>query len=360
MGNAKGTSLRTWVSGRSASEGTSDTVVQAHPPEKCEAEKQPEPASSLVATDVARRFSDLGEIGRGGMASVRRAKDRNLLRTVAIKILDQDIARHAPEVQRFVEEAQITGQLEHPGIVPVHEMGTDQDGIHYICMRYVRGQTLEEAIADAGDERLSPEKLTDLLQIFVKVCDAVAFAHSRGILHRDIKPSNVMVGEFGQVYVVDWGIARLLPGGSGAVSVRRPKGLNLDHAGAPLGTFGYMAPEQLRGDEDLDARTDVFALGATLYHILTGEPPYRKTAMGELVLQIAFADIPDPRSRTTRVIPDGLCQIVRHATSLERDERYPSVIALRDDVRRFLRGDALAFAGLRGRRVHRPRGRTGT
>ena len=272
------------------------------------------------------------------MASVRRAKDRNLLRTVAIKILDQDIARHAPEVQRFVEEAQITGQLEHPGIVPVHEMGTDQDGVHYICMRYVRGQTLEEAIADAGDERLSSEKLTDLLQIFVKVCDAVAFAHSRGILHRDIKPSNVMVGEFGQVYVVDWGIASLLPGGSGAVSVRRPEGLNLDHPGAPLGTFGYMAPEQLRGDSELDARTDVFALGATLFHILTGEPPYRKTTMGELVLQIAFADIPDPRSRTSCAIPDGLCQMVRRATALDRDERYPTVLDLRDDVRRFLRG----------------------
>ena len=220
------------------------------------------------------------------MSTVHRARDRNLLRTVAIKILDEDVAKRRREVQRFVEEAQITGQLEHPGIVPVYEFGTDSGGSHYICMQYVRGLTLEQIIAEAGIERLAPERLADLLQIFVKVCDAVAFAHSRGVLHRDIKPSNIMVGAFGQVYVVDWGVARAgeqaLVDDDSTVSVRRPDGFEVDAPGAPVGTFAYMAPEQFTGETDLDIRVDVFGLGATLFHILAGRAPYQGSCVGAI------------------------------------------------------------------------------
>jgi len=208
---------------------------------------------TFLATD---KFIECELIGQGGMGSVIRAFDTDLQRDVAIKVLSPDSSSEGA-IARFIEEARIAGRLEHPNIVPVHEFGTDARGVRYLCMRLIEGETLEDTLNWAGLSRLEPDFLRDLMQVFLKVCDAVAFAHSRGILHRDLKPSNVMIGDFGQVYVVDWGVARPTPRFvSGGESVAEP---HSDPFGAVVGSPHYMAPEQLRGQHaDLDERPDVF------------------------------------------------------------------------------------------------------
>lgn len=154
---------------------------------------------------LSHRYVDLGQIGEGGMSTVRRIRDLSLMREVALKRLDPELNFEEDRVLRFLEEAQITGQLDHPNIVPIHELGEDEDGAFYFSMKLVEGRNLEEEIEDAGAERLAPERLVEFLEILVRVCEAVSFAHSRGVIHRYLKPANVMVGDYGQVYVMDWG-----------------------------------------------------------------------------------------------------------------------------------------------------------
>jgi len=212
-------------------------------------------------------------------------------------------------------------------------------------MRLVQGRTLEDSLNDAGNARLETDRLADFLQILVKVCEAVSFAHSRGVIHRDLKPSNVMMSDFGQVYVLDWGVAR--------PAIREPKserpGVDLgsegrdsepDAPGTLVGTPCYMAPEQLRGQHDeVDERTDVFALGATLYQILTGQPPrlpesIRSILMGEGRFEIAPPETVVPDA----TIPGELSRIALKAMSHERERRYLSVGEMKAEIERFLRG----------------------
>ena len=166
------------------------------------------PDGPLLASD---RFVAGEVIGRGGTSIVIRAFDTSIQRDVAVKVLAPEAEDGGVEIERFAEEARIAGQLEHPNILPVYEFGLDQRGKRFLCMRLVEGKTLEQALDLAGESRLAPNRLAEFLQIFVKVCDAVSFAHSRGVIHRDLKPTNIMISDFGQVYVLDWGIARLLP-----------------------------------------------------------------------------------------------------------------------------------------------------
>src|SRR5262245_13723505 len=227
--------------------------------------------SSTARVDVGR-YEVFEQVGQGGMGTVLRGRDPELDRELAIKTLRVEHRASAGLARRFLEEARIGGQLQHPGVVPVHELGT-ADGLPYFTMKLVRGRTLAELL----QERSSPaDGLPRLLQVFEQVCQTVAYAHSRGILHRDLKPDNIMVGAFGEVQVMDWGLAKVLdrPGEEGTVHPASDVRLQTQ-AGTVAGTPAYMAPEQARGEVgQLDARADVFGLGAILCAILTGRPPF--------------------------------------------------------------------------------------
>ncbi len=211
--------------------------------------------------DRVRRYRIDGSLGRGGMGVVLEGRDGQLDRTVAVKLLHEGDGADPERRRRFEEEARIGGSLQHPGIVPVHEFGEDEAGRPYFTMRRIQGRTLAALLAERGADPAGDRRR--FLSIFERVAEAVAYAHSRSIVHRDLKPGNVMVGEFGEVLVVDWGLARRLD-------------RDVEEPGRQIaGTPAYMAPEQARGEvAEIDRRTDVFALGAMLCEILTGRPPY--------------------------------------------------------------------------------------
>lgn len=275
------------------------------------------------------------ELARGGMGRIHPATDRNLLRHVALKRLDRKFAKEAFYRDGFVAEAQITGQLEHPNIVPVHELAIDEHGVPYFTMKLVRGSPLDRWLGDPLLPLGSSERLEKGLEIFTKVCDAVAYAHHRGVIHRDLKPENIMVASFGQVYVMDWGLARLsrTRPASGASSQMEAPG--------PVGTPGYMAPEQARGDpSEMDERSDVFGLGAVLYEIVSGKTPYGgyddlESAIGRARAG-AVVSIDDATAHIG--ISKRLRNIVARATAPEPEDRYESVLDLQRDVVSFLRG----------------------
>ena len=237
----------------------------------------------------AARLQLLGEIARGGMGAVLKGRDVDLGRDVAVKVLLEAHHTKAEWVQHFVEEAQIGGQLQHPGVVSLYELGRLPDRRLYFTMKLVKGRTLAALLT----ARKAPEEGRDrLVGIFLQACQALAYAHAHGVIHRDLNPSNIMVGAFGKVQVMDWGLAKVLPQGGVAderdsrpaedVSVIRtgrgtdvPGSGSNTEAGTVLGTPAYMAPEQARGNVELvDERADVFGLGAILCEVLTGEPSY--------------------------------------------------------------------------------------
>jgi serine/threonine-protein kinase len=260
-------------------------------------------------SDRSGRLQLLGEIARGGMGAVLKGRDVDLGRDLAVKVL---LERHgkSPELtRRFVEEAQIAGQLQHPGVVPVYELGTFADRRPFFTMKLVKGRTLSallEARRDPTEDR--PRHLV----IFEQVCQTMAYAHARGVIHRDLKPSNVMVGAFGEVQLMDWGLAKVLVSGGVADderstrrsdesvirTVRSGSDADASCAGSILGTPAYMAPEQARGEvEGLDERADVFGLGAILCEILTGQPPYVGRSAAEVQRMAARADLEEALAR---------------------------------------------------------------
>jgi serine/threonine protein kinase len=238
------------------------------------------------------RYELLDRLGRGGMGSVFRVRDKELQREVALKVMTLPAADVAAE--RLRAEARVLARLEHPGIVPVHDVGTLPDGRVFYVMKLVRGVRLDE------HARREPE-LRPLLRVFERLCEAVAFAHDRGVLHRDLKPENVMVGGFGEALVMDWGVG-------------------------VLGTPGYMSPEQARGEaESVDEQSDVYGLGGVLHFLLTGQPPGS-----------------EPRPRRSRGdMPRRLEAICLKALAPRKQERYPKARDLARDVGRFLEGHAV-------------------
>jgi serine/threonine-protein kinase len=249
------------------------------------------------------RYHLMGEVARGGMGAILKGRDIDLGRDLAIKVILEE-HRDVPEImRRFVEEAQIGGQLQHPGIVPVHELGRFPDGRLYIAMKLIRGRTLAALLED----RKGPtDDRPRFLAIFAGVCQTMAYAHSRGVVHRDLKPSNVMAGDFGEVHVMDWGLAKVLDEGgvadelrarrarddSGVIrTIRTGSAAGESIAGSVLGTPSYMAPEQARGELDtLDERADVFGLGSILCEILSGQPAYVGRKGAELYRMAERAD----------------------------------------------------------------------
>jgi hypothetical protein len=255
------------------------------------------------------------ELARGGMGRIHAATDRNLLRHVALKRLDMQLAEVPMYRDGFIAEAQMTGQLEHPNIVPVHELSISEQGVPYFTMKLVQGVSFDAWMRDPSRALGTTERLHEGLDIFIKVCDAVAYAHHRGVIHRDIKPENIMVAEFGQVYLMDWGLARLTKSrpASGSHSQMEAPG--------PVGTAPFMAPEQARGNPaDMDERSDIFGLGAVLYELVSGNViSLDKRAAGLGVAKI-------------------LRNIVNRAVAPNPEDRYQSVVDLQADVRQFLRG----------------------
>jgi hypothetical protein len=277
------------------------------------------------------------ELGRGAMGRIHPATDRNLLRHVALKRLDMQLARQSFYRDGFVAEAQITGQLEHPNIVPVHELAVDDRGIPYFTMKLVQGVSLSRWLRDPSRPVGSVERIAESLEIFVKVCDAVAYAHHRGVIHRDLKPDNIMVAGFGQVYLMDWGLARLTktrPASGSSAQMEAP---------GPVGTPGYMSPEQARGTPgDMDERSDVFGLGAVLYEIVSGKMPFGEFHSPEATLALTRAGSVVPIDEALAAggvgVPRALRDIVAVATAPRPEDRYATVVELQRNVVSFLRG----------------------
>lgn len=277
-------------------------------------------------SDSLARYDPLSELGRGGMGLVREAFDRLLGRHVAIKSL---LSRDQDDAALLVAEAQVCAQLEHPSIVPLYDLDCDENGIPCYTMRVVRGRSLSEVLGERASGE-APFPLARLLGVFRQVCLAVDYAHSRGVVHRDLKPANVVLGEFGEVYVVDWGIARVLEGAS-----VRPISASPRIAGTP----GYMAPEQVEGD-DLDGRADVFALGVMLYELLSGVRPFESDSLRSVVDRRAvMVRTPPSRVDPERQVPPAFDTLVLACLSPDPIGRPGRARAIASAIDEFLDGE---------------------
>jgi serine/threonine protein kinase/lipopolysaccharide biosynthesis regulator YciM len=317
-------------------------------------------ASLGAPSAIGARFRVLRPHARGGLGEVFLARDTELNRDVALKEIQDRYADDPRYRTRFEYEAEVTGGLEHPGIVPVYGLGHTADGRPFYAMRFIRGDSLKDAIRrfhqaeshPGRDPGQSALELRELLGRFVDVCDAVAYAHSRGVLHRDLKPGNIMLGRYGETLVVDWGLAKALEGpeeGPSATPEAEPRlrpssgsAVEPTQAGSAVGTPGYMSPEQVdRRFGPLGVRSDVYCLGATLYHLLTGHAPCEAEQVGAIYQKILAGEVPRPRSLNPRLAP-ALEAICLKALALHPSERYATAEALKADVERWLADEPVA------------------
>jgi len=313
----------------------------------------------------APRYVVVGTAGKGGMGTVRVARDVALLRKVALKELGSVAAGQASSRARFVREVQVTAQLDHPNIVPVYGLEVASDGQPAYAMKLVEGQTFAQLIADTRafyDRDETPDEAHSLatrLDHFLKACDALAYAHDKGVIHRDLKPANLMLGAHREVYVMDWGLCRVRA---------RPDAASLPDAalatsntgetqqGAIMGTPQYMSPEQAQGRQsELGAPSDQCALGLVLYELITLSAPYQADSLLDTLRKASQVDLPAPRHVSPREpIAPELSAIIARATRLDPAARYASVTDFADDIRRYLRGEAvLARPDTRWQRVLR-------
>jgi serine/threonine protein kinase/tetratricopeptide (TPR) repeat protein len=300
-----------------------------------------------AATSDGQRFRLLRPHARGGLGEVFVALDAELHREVALKQIlemhaDDPVSRH-----RFVAEAEITGGLEHPGVVPVYGLGTYGGGRPYYAMRFIRGDSLKEAIEhfhrdatlqnDPGRRAL---ELRKLLRRFLDVCNAVDYAHSRGVIHRDLKPANIILGKHGETLVVDWGLAKAVgradPSAGEQTIAPSSSGSSETLPGSALGTPAYMSPEQAGGDLDrLGPRTDVYSLGATLYCLLSGKPPFEGEDIGEILRKVQAGDVRAPRE-VVPALDRALDAVCAKAMATKPADRYATCRALAEDVERWM------------------------
>ncbi|MEI8573473.1 hypothetical protein U737_01345 [Methylomonas sp. LW13] len=308
-------------------------------------------------------YSLRGAVGVGGGGQVLLGFDERIGREVAIKeLLDQAANDDVELSARFLREARITGRLEHPGIVPVYDLGTKQSGAPYYVMRLVRGDTLAKALKACNDEVLAEHALSrrlSLLDRLIDVCEAVAYAHSKGVIHRDLKPGNIVLGPFGETIVLDWGLAKVENEADLAPLISAaPKQVaddaDLTRIGDILGTPAYMAPEQANPDFGaVDTRSDVFALGCILYYLLAGHPPLRGSA-DEILAQLSSL-APMPSAREPKLpMPPELIAICDKALSKDKTLRFPNAAALADELRAYRDGRLVsAYAYSRGELLRR-------
>ena len=320
---------------------------------------------------LAGRYEDLGSIGAGGMGEVRRVRDRELNRTVAMKIVHAGLSERPSALARFLDEAQATAQLQHPNIVPIYDVGLLRDGRLWFTMREIRGRTLAQVVQEVYDASSTQWRtgangwtFRRVVSTFLLVCRAVGYAHERGVVHRDLKPNNVMVGELGEVYVLDWGLAKImgrpdLPAEAGDLDViRTDRSSSDEHAtqmGRVVGTPAYMPPEQARGQVDrIGARSDVYALGALLYTILSGQPPYAGSPSAVLhqvrssppvpvseqsaPMTLGFETMDVAAVRSGPPLPSELVAACERAMAREPEHRYQTALELAADVEAWLDG----------------------
>lgn len=293
---------------------------------------------------TVRRLDNERALAEGGMGVVTVAKDRSIGREVAVKTLHRHLSAEAPVRRLFLREAQVMGLLEHPHIVPVYDVGEREDGRVCLLMKLIDGRTLSSMVRALPKGPIDTGTLYVLLEVVTKVCDALSYAHDHGVLHLDVKAANVMVGEYGEVYLTDWGIARFdaprAPSNGHAASIAPPA--SEASPGVVIGTLAYLSPEQARGERaTLDARADVFLVGAMLYEILARRAPYPTKDPGEAVALALTATFPTPTAISGAAsVPAELERIVLRAMTKDRADRYPTVRAFRDDLVRFLRGGA--------------------
>lgn len=311
------------------------------------------PASRLPTREDQTRYLIVGEAGKGGMAVVHVAQDSELLRKVALKAMAAD-ARDDEDMQvRFVREAQITAQLDHPHVVPVYALEAAGEGLPAYTMKLIEGRTFSEyldAALSAHEQGRQPDEAHALparLEHFLKVCDAIAYAHSKGVVHRDLKPANVMIGRHNEVYVMDWGICRVLgqsDDATMAASVMPTSGdAGTTQAGAVVGTPRYMAPEQAQGLGDaIGPHTDQCALGLMLHELVTLGAPLAGRTPFEVLENAALGRVRPMTPACTGIpVPRELKAIVARATAYDAKHRYASVRAFAADIRRYLRGEAV-------------------
>ncbi|MCM8537971.1 MAG: serine/threonine protein kinase [Lentisphaeraceae bacterium] len=313
------------------------------------------------------KFVIEGTLGQGGMGTIYDAFDRNVRRKVAIKSINSEIAQNVVSRKYFTKEAQITGQLEHPNIIPVYEMGVNpQDRLYYV-MKRVQGITLADVldgIKDGQRRMIRQYPLPVLLSIYQKVLDAIAYAHARGVVHLDLKPENIMVGEFGEVLVLDWGIARLR---KRSPNVDQTRFVTLDDSvnlgedfenEQVIGTPAFMAPEQASGkSKTIGTRTDIYALGAILYNILTLRPPAAGRTTTVVLKKIVTGRVIDPlsynepnnkqqeniihlRHLPDEKVPEALSKVCMKAMNERLDGRYQAVRDLQEDLYAYFSGYA--------------------
>ena len=304
-------------------------------------------AEPVLDPEIARRYKMIGEVGRGGLGRVMRARDLHLDRQVAVKEL---LEPNVDAQRRFVREAMITARLQHPAIVPVYDVGESRERSPFYAMKLVSGKSLAEVLAATTTfhQRLA------LLGAVIAVADAMAYAHSERIIHRDLKPQNVLVGDFAETVVIDWGLAKDLnvveADSAGPYRLAASSSETLD--GAVLGTPAYMPPEQALGDE-VDERADVYALGAMLYHVLAGAPPHTGKTVEALLAEVVAGTVIPLAEREPRV-PMDLAAIVGKAMARDRAGRYPTARELSEDLHRFQTGQLVAaHRYTRGERMRR-------
>lgn len=307
--------------------------------------------------------TDWSQIGKGGAGSVYRAWDEDLTRKVALKLLHRRYVDSTSDVDpslrrraqaRFVHEAQLTAQLDHPGIVPVHDFGVTSTGRPYFTMKMVKGKTLGHVI-ELLSKRSSTWTLTRTLGLFIKASEALAYAHDKGVIHRDLKPANIMVGKFGEVYVMDWGLLKRVEQDTSQASMAVTQVADLPDVpeaeaaagitdqGDALGTATYMAPEQALGDLDAVGRwSDIYGLGAILYHILAGAAPFLAGGKHPRVLEIIEAHRsgkgPESIDEVAPRAPMELRRIVAKAMMRKPEDRYANVTEMSDELIEFIEG----------------------
>jgi WD40 repeat protein/serine/threonine protein kinase len=298
------------------------------------------------ADGAGRRFHVLRPHARGGLGEVFLAFDRELNRTVALKELQPRLAHDPASQARFLLEAEVTGSLEHPGIVPVYSLGKHEDGRPYYAMHLVQGETLRVAIERfhrEGGSKPEPRALAfgRLLRCVIDACNAVAYAHSRGVVHRDLKPENIMLGRFGETLVVDWGIAKVLRDSEGEATEMpalsgRDADVSMTQPGSVIGTPRYMSPEQAAGDSDrITPASDIYSLGAILYCVLVGHGPFPDGDMRTVLDRVRLGIFPAPR-RLRRAIDATLEAICVKAMSLDPRERHASALDLAGELEAWL------------------------
>ena len=318
--------------------------------------------SKLSTQGGSERYKARDEIARGGMGAILRVWDEDLRRPLAMKVALRgdggttgaaSDAGSQKRLSRFLEEAQITSQLDHPGIVPVHDLGIDPEGRVYFTMQLVDGRDMRDiiALAERGEEGWDMKRVVGVL---IRVCEALAYAHAKDVVHRDVKPGNVMVGKFGEVFLMDWGLAKVMGREeqealtSSIIHTLRSDGSSAEHtlAGDVVGTPAFMAPEQALGrGEEVGPGSDIYAVGAMLYLVLTGQLPYQplgETVSAWTILEAVKSGPPWPVKKINPDAPPELVAICEKAMAREVADRFDGAMGLGDELRNWLEGHAVA------------------